>query len=187
MLVKLAVMGEVRKRFRPEFINRLDEIVVFHALDQKNIGAIAMIQLRQLEGRLAKMDMALEVSDKALEKIAEAGFDPVYGARPLKRAIQQQIENPLLKLIAIPHAVTTARPDPCRTVVPMNTMLRRSPRATASGNMPASLSAAVLSPVSEASSICKDAARKRRPSAATASPSASTRTSPHTSGHWPRA
>ena len=98
-VVKLAVMAEVRNHFRPEFINRIDEIVVFHALDEKNIGAIAKIQLRQLEARLAKMEMTLEVSDAALQKIAEAGYDPVYGARPLKRAIQQQIENPLSKLI----------------------------------------------------------------------------------------
>jgi ATP-dependent Clp protease ATP-binding subunit ClpB len=98
-VVKLAVMAEVRNHFRPEFINRIDEIVVFHALDEKNIGAIAKIQLRGLEGRLAKMDMALTVSSEALQKIAEAGYDPVYGARPLKRAIQQQIENPLSKLI----------------------------------------------------------------------------------------
>ena len=98
-VVKLAVMGEVRNHFRPEFINRIDEIVVFHALDERNIGAIAKIQLRQLEQRLAKMEMALEVSEEALQKIAEAGYDPVYGARPLKRAIQQQIENPLSKLI----------------------------------------------------------------------------------------
>jgi ATP-dependent Clp protease ATP-binding subunit ClpB len=93
------VMAEVRSHFRPEFINRIDEIVVFHALDEKNIGAIAKIQLRQLEQRLAKMEMTLEVSEEALQKIAEAGYDPVYGARPLKRAIQQQIENPLSKLI----------------------------------------------------------------------------------------
>ncbi|MFL6708646.1 MAG: AAA family ATPase, partial [Massilia sp.] len=98
-VVKLAVMAEVRNHFRPEFINRVDEIVVFHSLDEKNIGAIAKIQLRQLEQRLAKMDMTLDVSDEALQKIAEAGYDPVYGARPLKRAIQQQIENPLSKLI----------------------------------------------------------------------------------------
>jgi ATP-dependent Clp protease ATP-binding subunit ClpB len=95
----MAVMAEVRGHFRPEFINRVDEIVVFHALDQKNIGAIALIQLQVLEQRLAKMDMALDVSPAALQKIAEAGFDPVYGARPLKRAIQQQIENPLSKMI----------------------------------------------------------------------------------------
>ena len=98
-LVKMAVMAEVKLHFRPEFINRIDEIVVFHALDEKNIGAIAKIQLRILEQRLAKMDIGMLVSDEALQKIAEAGFDPVYGARPLKRAIQQEIENPLSKLM----------------------------------------------------------------------------------------
>ena len=98
-VIKLAVMAEVRSHFRPEFINRIDEIVVFHGLDEKNIGAIAKIQLHILEQRLARMEMALTVSDAALQKIAEAGYDPVYGARPLKRAIQQQIENPLSKLI----------------------------------------------------------------------------------------
>jgi ATP-dependent Clp protease ATP-binding subunit ClpB len=98
-LVKLAVMAEVRSHFRPEFINRIDEIVVFHALDEKNIGAIAKIQLAVLEQRLEKMDMSLQMTDAALQKIAEAGFDPVYGARPLKRAIQHQIENPLSKAI----------------------------------------------------------------------------------------
>jgi ATP-dependent Clp protease ATP-binding subunit ClpB len=98
-VVKLAVMAEVRGHFRPEFINRIDEIVVFHALDEKNIGAIARIQLHGLESRLAKMEMALDLSEAALQLIAEAGFDPVYGARPLKRAIQQRIENPLSKAI----------------------------------------------------------------------------------------
>jgi ATP-dependent Clp protease ATP-binding subunit ClpB len=98
-LVKLAVMAEVRTHFRPEFINRVDEIVVFHALDAKNIGAIAKIQLRILEQRLAKLDIGLNISEAGLQKIAEAGFDPVYGARPLKRAIQQEIENPLSKQI----------------------------------------------------------------------------------------
>jgi len=98
-VVKLAVMAEVRSHFRPEFVNRIDEIVVFHGLDEKNIGAIAKIQLAILEQRLAKMEMTLAVTDAALQKIAEAGYDPVYGARPLKRAIQQQIENPLSKLI----------------------------------------------------------------------------------------
>jgi ATP-dependent Clp protease ATP-binding subunit ClpB len=98
-LVKLEVMAEVKTHFRPEFINRVDEIIVFHALDRKNIGAIAQIQLRGLVQRLEKMDTTLVVSKEALQKIAEAGFDPVYGARPLKRAIQQQIENPLSKLI----------------------------------------------------------------------------------------
>ncbi|NEX59868.1 ATP-dependent chaperone ClpB [Noviherbaspirillum galbum] len=98
-LVKLAVMAEVKGHFRPEFVNRIDEIVVFHALDAKNIGSIARIQLNVLEKRLGKLDIGMEVTDAALQKVAEAGFDPVYGARPLKRAIQQEIENPLSKLI----------------------------------------------------------------------------------------
>ncbi len=94
-----AVWAEVKKHFRPEFLNRIDEAVVFHALDEKNIEAIARIQLTVLEGRLAKMDMKLEVSPAALAQIAKAGFDPVFGARPLKRAIQREIENPVSKLI----------------------------------------------------------------------------------------
>jgi len=94
-VIKLAVMGEVKTHFRPEFVNRLDEIVVFHALDEKHIKDIAKIQLRQLSDRLSKMDLHLVVDDSALDELAKAGFDPVYGARPLKRAIQQQIENPL--------------------------------------------------------------------------------------------
>src|SRR6202162_1544541 len=98
-VIKLAVMAEVRAHFRPEFINRIDEIVVFHALDEKNIGAIAKVQLQIMRDRLAKMDMGFVISEAALQKVAEAGFDPVYGARPLKRAIQQQIENPLSKMI----------------------------------------------------------------------------------------
>jgi ATP-dependent Clp protease ATP-binding subunit ClpB len=98
-IVKLAVMAEVRAHFRPEFINRVDEIVVFHALDEKNIGAIARVQLQIMRDRLAKMEMGFVITEAALQKVAEAGFDPVYGARPLKRAIQQQIENPLSKLI----------------------------------------------------------------------------------------
>ncbi|MDZ7652300.1 MAG: ATP-dependent chaperone ClpB [Burkholderiaceae bacterium] len=97
--IKEAVMGEVRQNFRPEFVNRIDEIVVFHALDQKNIAAIAKIQLKRLEQRLAAQEMTLTVSDAALAEIAKAGFDPVYGARPLKRAIQQQIENPVAKRV----------------------------------------------------------------------------------------
>ncbi|QJR11371.1 Chaperone protein ClpB [Usitatibacter rugosus] len=98
-VVKLAVMGEVKTHFRPEFINRIDEIVVFHGLDEKNIEGIARVQLKQLEERVAAMDMALEVSDAALSELAKAGFDPVYGARPLKRAIQSEIENPLSKAL----------------------------------------------------------------------------------------
>ena len=87
------------KAFRPEFINRIDEIVVFHALDKKNIRAIASIQLKHLEKRLAERDLVLTVSDPAMDELAKAGFDPVYGARPLKRAIQQQLENPIAKLV----------------------------------------------------------------------------------------
>ncbi len=97
--IQAAVWDEVRKHFRPEFLNRIDETVVFHALDAKNIEAIAKIQLRILEQRLAKMDMKLDVSQAALAQIAKAGFDPVFGARPLKRAIQRDIENPVSKLI----------------------------------------------------------------------------------------
>jgi ATP-dependent Clp protease ATP-binding subunit ClpB len=98
-VIKLAVMGEVKTYFRPEFINRIDEVVVFHALDEKNIRSIARIQLQYLEGRLRKLEMSLDVTDAALDEIAQAGFDPVFGARPLKRAIQSQIENPLAKEI----------------------------------------------------------------------------------------
>jgi ATP-dependent Clp protease ATP-binding subunit ClpB len=98
-VIKLAVMGEVKTSFRPEFINRIDEIVVFHALDESSIAAIARVQLKQLEKRLEAMDMQIEVSAAAVAELAKAGFDPVYGARPLKRAIQQQIENPLSKAI----------------------------------------------------------------------------------------
>jgi ATP-dependent Clp protease ATP-binding subunit ClpB len=96
-VIKLAVMGEVKAHFRPEFVNRIDEIVVFHALDEKNIKSIANIQLGYLKKRMAGLEMTLEVSDAALGEIANAGFDPVFGARPLKRAIQQKIENPLAK------------------------------------------------------------------------------------------
>jgi ATP-dependent Clp protease ATP-binding subunit ClpB len=98
-VIKLAVMAEVKTFFRPEFINRIDEVVVFHALDEKNIAHIARIQLQYLEKRLARLEMSLEVTDAALAEIAEAGFDPVFGARPLKRAIQERIENPLAKAI----------------------------------------------------------------------------------------
>ena len=97
--IDAAVWVEVKKHFRPEFLNRIDETVVFHALDQDNIEAIARIQLKVLETRLEKMDMKLDVSPAALAEIAKAGFDPVFGARPLKRAIQRQIENPVSKLI----------------------------------------------------------------------------------------
>jgi ATP-dependent Clp protease ATP-binding subunit ClpB len=98
-VVKLAIMAEVKMHFRPEFVNRIDEIVVFHALAEDNIKAIARIQLNVLKARLAKMDYEFEVSDAALAELAKAGFDPVYGARPLKRAIQSELENPLAKAI----------------------------------------------------------------------------------------
>jgi ATP-dependent Clp protease ATP-binding subunit ClpB len=98
-LIKIAVMAEVKAHFRPEFVNRIDEIVVFHPLAEDQIANIARIQLRSLEQRLAKLEIRLDVDDAALAHVAQAGFDPVYGARPLKRAIQQQIENPLAKQI----------------------------------------------------------------------------------------
>ncbi|MEQ6290696.1 ATP-dependent chaperone ClpB [Vogesella sp. GCM10023246] len=98
-VVKLAVLAEVKAHFRPEFVNRIDELVVFHSLGETQIKSIARIQLKRLEQRLAKLDISLQVSDEALSLIADAGFDPVYGARPLKRAIQSEIENPLAKAI----------------------------------------------------------------------------------------
>ncbi|WP_397532497.1 ATP-dependent chaperone ClpB [Roseateles sp.] len=98
-VIRDAVWEEVKAHFRPEFLNRIDETVVFHALDNKNIAAIAKIQLKALEQRLQKLEMTLEVSDEALAELAKVGFDPAFGARPLKRAIQQRIENPLSKLI----------------------------------------------------------------------------------------
>ncbi|PKO89964.1 MAG: ATP-dependent chaperone ClpB [Betaproteobacteria bacterium HGW-Betaproteobacteria-12] len=98
-VIKLAVMAEVKTYFRPEFVNRIDELVVFHALDEKHIASIAKIQLGYLEKRLARLDIRIEVSDAALAELAKAGYDPVFGARPLKRAIQQFIENPLAKRI----------------------------------------------------------------------------------------
>ncbi|MDY0072174.1 MAG: ATP-dependent chaperone ClpB [Thauera sp.] len=97
--VKDAVMLEVKGYFRPEFINRIDEVVVFHSLDEQHIAGIARIQLQYLQRRLARLDMALEVSPAALAELAKAGFDPVFGARPLKRAIQQELENPLAKAL----------------------------------------------------------------------------------------
>lgn len=97
--IKDAVTDELKNYFRPEFLNRIDETVVFHALDAKNIESIARIQLKVLVARLQKMDLALDVSEAAIAELAKVGFDPVFGARPLKRAIQQRIENPLSKLL----------------------------------------------------------------------------------------
>jgi len=97
--MKAAVLEDVREHFRPEFINRVDDIVVFHPLSAAQIRDIVKIQLGYLQARLAEREMTLDVTDAALDKLAEAGFDPVYGARPLKRAIQQRIENPLAQEI----------------------------------------------------------------------------------------
>jgi len=98
-VVKLAVMGEVKTHFRPEFVNRIDEVVVFHALGEDNVREIANIQLQYLAKRLNAMEMGFEMTDAAIAEIASAGFDPIYGARPLKRAIQSEIENPLAREI----------------------------------------------------------------------------------------
>jgi ATP-dependent Clp protease ATP-binding subunit ClpB len=97
--MKTAVMEIVGAHFRPEFINRVDEVVVFHPLGREQIRAITQIQVDYLRRRLAERDMGLVVNDAALDRLGEAGFDPVYGARPLKRAIQQQLENPLAQQI----------------------------------------------------------------------------------------
>ncbi|MDE3210275.1 MAG: AAA family ATPase, partial [Pseudomonadota bacterium] len=95
--MKASVMGVVQAHFRPEFINRLDELVVFRPLDKAQIRAIAKIQLAYLEQRVAERQLKLTVSDEALAFLGNVGFDPVYGARPLKRVIQQQLENPLAR------------------------------------------------------------------------------------------
>src|SRR5690554_1306781 len=98
-VVKEVIWTELKQSFRPEFLNRIDEVVVFHALDAKHIESIARIQLQRLAERLAQREMRLEVSDAAVAQLARAGFDPVFGARPLKRAIQQNIENPIARLV----------------------------------------------------------------------------------------
>jgi ATP-dependent Clp protease ATP-binding subunit ClpB len=116
--IKEAVWDELKNYFRPEFLNRIDETVVFHALDAKNIESIAGIQLKVLQQRLAKMDLVLDVSPAAIAELAKVGFDPVFGARPLKRAIQQRIENPLSKLLLegrfAPKDVIPVEVDPVR-------------------------------------------------------------------------
>jgi ATP-dependent Clp protease ATP-binding subunit ClpB len=103
MQMKAAVMGVVQAHFRPEFINRLDDIVVFHSLDKVQIRQIARIQLRGLEKRLGERGITIELTDAAYGLLGDVGFDPVYGARPLKRAIQQQLENPLATQILSGH------------------------------------------------------------------------------------
>ncbi|MDI3510739.1 ATP-dependent chaperone ClpB [Hydrogenophaga bisanensis] len=116
--VKDAVWGELKNHFRPEFLNRIDETVVFHGLDAKHIESIAAIQLKALQARLQKMDLRLDVSAAAMGELAKVGFDPVFGARPLKRAIQQRIENPLSKLLLEgrypPKSVIPVGVDPVR-------------------------------------------------------------------------
>jgi ATP-dependent Clp protease ATP-binding subunit ClpB len=97
--MKNAVLEVVQGHFRPEFINRLDELVVFHPLAKDQIRAIARLQIRHLEKRLAERDLKLEVSEAALDYLGNYGYDPVYGARPLKRAVQSLIENPLAREI----------------------------------------------------------------------------------------
>ncbi|NYT70496.1 ATP-dependent chaperone ClpB [Pusillimonas noertemannii] len=98
-VVKEVIWDELKTAFRPEFLNRIDEVVVFHGLESRHIESIARIQIQRLAERLAQQDMRLEVSDAALAQLARAGFDPVFGARPLKRAIQQHIENPVARLL----------------------------------------------------------------------------------------
>jgi len=116
--IKDAVTDELKNHFRPEFLNRIDETVVFHALSAEHIAAIAVIQIKVLQERLAKMELTLEVSPAALAELAKVGFDPVFGARPLKRAIQQRIENPLSKLLLegrfLPKDVIPVDVDPIR-------------------------------------------------------------------------
>ena len=116
--IKDAVTDELKNYFRPEFLNRIDETVVFHALDAKNIESIARIQLKVLMARLQKMDLTMEVSESAIAELAKVGFDPVFGARPLKRAIQQRIENPLSKLLLegrfLPKSTIPVDVDPVR-------------------------------------------------------------------------
>lgn len=101
--MKKAVMEIVGEHFRPEFINRIDEVVVFHALEKAQIRAIATIQIQQLKDRLKDRELTLDISDDALDYLAEKGFDVVYGARPLKRAIQTELENPLAQEILAGH------------------------------------------------------------------------------------
>ena len=114
--VKEAVWDELKNHFRPEFLNRIDETVVFHSLDAKDIAKIADIQLKILSNRLSRMDLGMAVSVAALEELAKVGFDPIFGARPLKRAIQQRIENPLSKMLLEgkfgPHDTIQVNVDP---------------------------------------------------------------------------
>jgi ATP-dependent Clp protease ATP-binding subunit ClpB len=97
--VRELVMGEVRSHFRPEFLNRVDEIILFHRLKREEMGAIVDIQLKRLVNLLAERKITLELDDDARHWLAEKGYDPVYGARPLKRAIQKYVQDPLAEQI----------------------------------------------------------------------------------------
>ncbi|MDF1524149.1 MAG: hypothetical protein P1P87_15200, partial [Trueperaceae bacterium] len=97
--VRADVLALLQQQFRPEFLNRVDDVIVFHALDEGHVARIADLQLDRLRARLADRRMRLEVPDEALAQLARLGFDPVFGARPLKRAVQQRLETPLAKRI----------------------------------------------------------------------------------------
>jgi ATP-dependent Clp protease ATP-binding subunit ClpB len=104
-VMKAAVMDIVSQAFKPEFINRIDEVVVFHPLERTQIRAIATIQIDYLRRRLQDRDIGFIISEPALDVLGEAGFDPLYGARPMKRTIQQQLENPLAQAILAAHFI----------------------------------------------------------------------------------
>ena len=97
--MKDAVMEEMRNHFRPEFLNRVDETIVFHALDEDHLKEIVLIQLKRLRERLAERKISLDLTNAAKTHLVRVGYDPAYGARPLKRAIQKEIENPLARLL----------------------------------------------------------------------------------------
>jgi ATP-dependent Clp protease ATP-binding subunit ClpB len=97
--MKKEVLGVLRQQFRPEFLNRVDDIVVFHSLSREQLKQIVEIQLERLRARLAERHIALELTEGAREYLAAAGYDPQYGARPLKRAIQRELETPLGRLL----------------------------------------------------------------------------------------
>jgi ATP-dependent Clp protease ATP-binding subunit ClpB len=97
--IKSTVMAIVAQHFRPEFINRIDDIVVFHPLSREHVAKIATIQIEILQARLSEQDLAVELTEDAIEALVSEGYDPVYGARPLKRVIQKRIENPLAQKI----------------------------------------------------------------------------------------
>ena len=112
--IRAAVSGELRNYFRPEFLNRVDEIVIFHALAREHIRSIAAIQLERFRERLAANGIGFEISDEALDYLAAKGFDPVYGARPLKRAIVKEMETPVSRLLI---AGTTGQGDTLQVVM----------------------------------------------------------------------